>query len=233
MPPRLPGPAVLLVAVLVAALTLAGCGGGSGSPRTSPSTSTTTAPSAAGSPSTPAAATTGTAGATPSPLSTPAGGCPPHTLADGSWSGPVRMDVQGRGGRTTFTSSQGEGTLTLRVSGGTVTGGRWTVAWRSTGSAETANAKANLTLRGTITGHAAGTASAPRLRGTWHIVGTARITEPVQTSAPVDETGPDTETLEVSATGCDDATATFLPSFNSKDTLSTFRGRATWTGRRS
>jgi len=230
MPSRLSGPAVLLVALV----TVSGCGGGSGAPSTARTTDPTGTPSApTGSVSSPGAPATGTSGAMPSAPSSPSAGCSTHTLADGSWSGPVRMDVQGQGGRTTFTSSQGEGTLALTVSGGRVTGGRWTVTWHSTGSAETANAKADLALRGTIAGRAGGTASRPTLTGTWHIVGTARITRPVQTSAPVDESGPDTEKLTVRTAGCDDATATFLPSFNSKDTLSTFRGEASWTGHRS
>ncbi|MFL6060846.1 MAG: hypothetical protein ACJ72E_06425, partial [Marmoricola sp.] len=136
MPSRLPGPSRLLIALpLAALLPLSGCGR-SGSPEAAPTTpstpagaATTPVPSGGTTPSAPVT----TAGAT-STAGTP---CGARTLADGSWGGPVRMDVKGQGGKTAFTSSRGAGTLRLDVAGGKVTGGRWSVTWNSSGHAET------------------------------------------------------------------------------------------------
>ena len=77
-----------------------------------------------------------------------------------------------------------------------------------------------------------GTAAKPVMPDTWRIVGTAKVTRPVQTSAPFDETGKDSETLTIKDSTCDQVTGTFVPSFNSKETAATFTGTAEWVGRR-
>jgi hypothetical protein len=213
------GPVVLLA--------LAGCGAEAG-PRdagpVNPTTGTTS--------TTPAPAPPVETDPSPTAPRTTSKRCGPHVVPDGTWDGPLALDVRGRGRSTTFTSSTGRGTIHLVVAGGKVTAGTWSVRWTSDGHVETPDAAARVHVRGTITGTATGAAARPRMEGSWRIVGRAVITKPVHDTAPIDETGPDRESLAVTTQGCDAVTGTFRPSFPSKDMQATFSGRATWTGTR-
>lgn len=228
-----PLPAALLG--ITAALALTACG--SDAPENAdPATTSSSAPAS----SPPDGASSGTPSGTTSPSGTPTtdatdspAGCGvvPGRLPDGTWAGPIAMDVDGRGGDAGFASSKGRGTMRLVVADGTVTSGTWTVAWRSRGTADTGQAAATLTLRGRIAGSVKGPAGKPVLDGTWSLNGQVHITKPVDQRAPVSETGTGTETLEVTDVSCETVTGTFLPSFNSKDAAATFTGTATWVGK--
>jgi hypothetical protein len=140
------------------------------------------------------------------------------------------MDVQGRGGRSTFTSSTGHGVLRMVVAHGFVSSGTWSVRWTSTGHAETSQAAADLEIAGLIRGRVGGTAAEPVVRGTWSIRGAAHITRPVHSTAPVRDHGAETETMTLAGTSCESVAGSFVPSFSSRSAAATFRGTARWTG---
>jgi hypothetical protein len=223
------------VAIASAAVALTGCGA---SPRTvgdDPGSSSSSAPTSAVSsatvPTEAATAATSTGSATPTGVATTTGCEATAGVPDGTWTGPITMDVDGKAGNAGFASSQGKGRMKLIVKGGNVTSGTWKVTWTSEGHADTGQAAANIRLTGTIGGGARGPATKPVLLGTWAIHGTATITKPVHSSAPVDETGKDTATLALDSVSCDAVTGSFMPSFNSKDAAATFTGTARWSGR--
>jgi hypothetical protein len=223
------------VALTTAALALTGCGS---TPTKAADEPTGTAPTTAVAPTagvTPSETPTrSTATTTSSPtVSTSAAtaDCAADAVPDGTWTGPVTMDVDGNAKDTGFGSSKGSGTMTMVVKKGHVTGGHWNVSWKSQGSADTGQAAATIKLDGTISGGMKGPATKPVLLGSWAIHGTAKITKPITSSAPVDETGKDTETLSIDSATCDEVEGSFLPSFNSKDTAATFSGTARWTGK--
>ncbi|MFL6156006.1 MAG: hypothetical protein ACJ72D_07945 [Marmoricola sp.] len=219
-----------VIALPVALVALVGCG----------SDATRTAADDTPSASSPTSAGTPTGTGTASGPATAASGstatdCPATTrtaIPDGTWTGPITMDVQGQGGKTGFGDSKGTGTMDLVVAGGKVTGGTWNVRWTSVGHADTGQAEATIRLTGKIRGTVNGTAAKPVLPGSWTIHGTAKITKPVHATAPVDESGKDSETMTVESTACDAVTGTFLPSFNSKNAAATFTGTARWVGTR-
>ncbi|MBO9522008.1 MAG: hypothetical protein J7518_10770 [Nocardioidaceae bacterium] len=176
----------------------------------------------------------------PAPGKTPSGSATPTAcpsvgvgvLPDGTWTGPITMDVQARGGSAAFTSSPGVGTMTLVVARGQVTRGTWKVGWTSTGHAETAQAAATVDLTASIAGTVRGPVTLPVVAGRWALHGKASITEPVQQTAPIDESGRASTTMTVESTACDAVTGTFLPSFDAKDAAASFTGTARWVGTR-
>ncbi|HET6152738.1 MAG TPA: hypothetical protein VFE15_07260 [Marmoricola sp.] len=236
--PRIPRASLAVLAVPLLALT--GCGS-SGSKPAADASAPTTSPTVidtgtADTPSQPTGSeTTASSGAsdTPTDASTACPDIAKATIPDGSWTGPITMDVDGKGGSAGFGSTKGTGTMSVVVAGGSVTSGSWSVHWHSQGHADTGQAAATITLTGTIGGTVTGPATKPVLPGTWRIKGTATITKPVHASSPVDDTGKDSETMAVSSTVCDHVSGTFLPSFNSKDAAATFTGTARWEGRRA
>lgn len=170
---------------------------------------------------------------TPSPSATPTDcGSTPGEIPDGAWQGPITMDVDGKGGNAAFTSSKGTGTMKVVVENGSVKSGTWSLAWHSTGHAETAQASATVNLNAKIAGKVTGPAAKPVVSGSWNLHGKATVTKPRVLTVPIDESGQDAETMTVESTSCDQVTGTFLPSFNSKDAAATFTGTARWVGAR-
>lgn len=223
-------PKVALVA-LVLVSTLTSCGddplaansGPTGSPSATEVTPTAT-PS-----STPSVSASANSQASPSSSDCVATN---KVVPDGTWRGPITMKVRGAGGQSGYAESEGTGRLTLTVTDGKVSGGTWTLTWKSHGEAETKDAAASVDLTGTVNGTAKGAAARPVLPHNWRIKGTAHVTRPVQTSAPFDETGSDQETMTIKTSTCAQVTGSFVPSFNSKETAATFTGTAEWIGTR-
>lgn len=217
------------VAFVVLLGTLTACGDdspdGSAAP-TAPASSSTSTPTAVGTTTT---EPTASASATSAPTAT-ADDCAGKVVPDGTWTGPITMDVRGNGGQSGFADSRGTGRLTLTVKDAEVTGGTWTLTWKSHGEANTGQAAATVDLTGTVTGTAKGTAAKPVLTDNWRIKGIATITKPVKNRAPFNETGTGSETLTITSSACDRVTGTFVPSFNSKEAAATFTGKAEWIG---
>jgi hypothetical protein len=234
--PRIPRTPLAVLAVPLLALSACGSSGSKpaadASGSAAPTSASTGAPDSSGSPSTTAGSATANSTATPTGSPTICPDLAKATIPDGSWTGPITMAVDGKGGSAAFASTEGTGTMAVVVAGGKVTSGSWSVHWHSHGHADTGQAAATITLAGTIGGTVTGPATKPVLPGTWRVKGTATITKPVHASSPVDDTGNDSETMQVASTVCDQVTGTFLPSFNSKDAAATFTGTARWDGRR-
>lgn len=220
---------------LALVLLASGCGGGDEEPAATPTDAATTASASASAtagtatPSTPASTSTST---TPTTAGTDGCSVAAGAVPDGTWEGPIALDVRGttNDAGQGYGDSRGTGRMRLVVTDGTITRGTWNVTWRSVGQASSGGAKATVRVTGTISGSVRGPARKPVLPGTWRLKGKVTITEPVQSSGPIDETGTDSETMKVTDATCSAVTGTFLPSFNSKDTLATFGGTATWTG---
>jgi hypothetical protein len=171
--------------------------------------------------------------AAPSPTAT-AADCPTAGTAvipDGTWEGPITLDVTGVAGVAT-TKSSGSGELHALVQGGKVVQGTWHVAWHSVGHGATNGAEATVSLDAEIAGNVKGPAAKPVVHGAWSLSGTAKVTKPVTATVPIAESGQDTETMTVEATDCDAVTGTFVPSFNSKNSMASFSGTARWVGHR-
>ncbi|MCW2855184.1 MAG: hypothetical protein JWR52_799 [Marmoricola sp.] len=215
----------LAVALVAGLLLLSGCG--TSSPTSVPPPSPTS-PTYAAATLTPETPTAPTPSATVSASSVPCPTVGRAPIPTGTWHGALRIDLTGRGAGATYDTTQDTGTLRLTIANGRVTAGRWSVGWHSQGHAHTGTASATIVLRGTLNGTVSGSATTPVLSGIWAIHGTATITRPVRTSAPVDETGRTSDPLRITSTSCDRITGTFAPSFTSKDARATFRGTARW-----
>lgn len=173
-----------------------------------------------------------TPGATPTPASPSASDCPAvgtAVIPDGSWSGPITLDVQGSGPNAQ-TQSSGSGQLQVIVEHGQVTGGTWALTWHSTGHGSANGASAKVNLDAQISGKVVGTAVKPVVQGNWTITGKATVTSPVKATVPIDESGHDSEEMTVETTACDAVTGTFVPSFNAHNPMATFNGTARWVG---
>lgn len=229
-----------LLGVLGAALlAFAGCSGHArpAATGTSPAASPTLVGTPGAVPTAPVTAQpTGLASPTPSP--TPS--ChdvATHTLGDGTWSGPVTLDVRAHGGHAAFTSTRGRGTMAVVVRGGQVVDASWRVRWTSSGEADNGQAAAHLALTGRLAGLVSGSASRPVVNGTWQLTGTATVTKPVHTSGPIDETGRITGPMAVTSATCGGeqaptAAGTYRVTFTSKDAEATFTGNLRWTATR-
>jgi hypothetical protein len=218
-------PVVPAVAMLVL---LAGCGA-SGPRGAEPAVATLT-PLATGTP-TPSARTTAPEPSTTnaaSPVSCPTIGA--AAVRDGTWSGPVTMDVRGRGAGSSYATAQGTGSMRITVASGRVTAGRWSLRWHSRGHVRVSGAAAGINLSGTLGGTATGPATRPVLTGTWAIHGFATITQPEHATVPIEETGRASEHLTITASSCGRITGIVHPSFTSKDARATFSGDARWIG---
>lgn len=218
--------AALVALALVGVLTSCGdAKAGSVGPTTSPTATATPT-------STPSSTRSASASASPRTQVSSECDATRTVIPDGSWHGPITMDVRGDSGSSSYADSRGTGELSLLVHNGRVSSGTWSLTWKSHGRAESGGATATVDLTGTVTGTAKGTASTPVLDGTWRIKGIAHVTRPTQSSAPFDETGIDQERLTVRAGTCAQVTATFVASFKSKETAATFSGTAEWLGTR-
>ena len=210
------------VAALLSLLVMTGCASGEEKPHPGASGAGTSHPEG------PAGAST-----TPTPTATPID-CPPHGAAvipDGTWDGPVTLDVTGVAGLAP-TKSSGSGELHAVVQGGKVVQGTWRVTWHSVGHGTTNGAEATVALDAEIAGNVKGAAAEPVVHGAWSISGTARFTEPVTATVPVAESGQDNATITVKTTDCDTVIGTFVPSFNTKNAMASFSGTARWVGHR-
>jgi hypothetical protein len=230
-----------VIAISAALLALSGCGGDDEKKPASsdPTTGTSATVSATGTPTdaaeSPGSELTSSSSASNDPTASTGGDCATSKgIPDGTWEGPLTMNVRGSGGGTSgksgYADSKGTGKLRVVVANSKVTKGTWSLAWKSEGSADTGQAAASITLDGTVKGILRGPATKPVLPGTWKIDGTVTVTKPQKYTAPVNETGEDTETMKILAADCDEVTGTFVPSFNSKDAAATFTGKAEWKG---
>jgi len=207
------------IAALLALLVTTGCSSGEDKGPSASGASTTDTP--------------GPAEASATPTATPID-CPPHGAAvipDGTWDGPVTLDVTGVAGLAP-TKSSGSGELHAVVQGGKVVQGTWRVTWHSVGHGTTNGAQASVALDAEIAGNVKGAAAEPVVHGAWSISGTARFTEPVTATVPVAESGQDNATMTVKTTDCDTVAGTFVPSFNTKNAMASFSGTARWVGHR-
>jgi hypothetical protein len=171
-------------------------------------------------------------GATPSPATPSASDCPAvgtGVIPDGTWAGPITLDVQGSA-QNVQTQSSGSGELQVIVEHGQVTGGTWALTWHSTGHGSTNGASAKVNLDAQISGKVVGTATKPVVQGSWTITGKATVTSPVKATVPIDESGHDSEVMTGETTACDTVTGTFVPSFNAHNPMATFSGTARWVG---
>lgn len=156
-------------------------------------------------------------------------------LPDGTYEGPLDLDVRGSVSDSGISvDSDGGGQMTIVVEKGKVTGGSWKLSWRSSGGGTDNDVKVHVELDGQIAGQMTGTADAPVAQGSWSINGKATATAMgITQDVPIKEGGSDASTLTVEATSCDDITATFIPSFNSKTQgVAVIEGVARWTGTR-
>jgi hypothetical protein len=204
-----------LASLLAVLLLLTGCSSGSDQPRGEKSHG-------------PASET-----AAPSPTAT-ASDCPSAGTAvipDGTWDGPITLDVNGVAG-VAATKSSGSGQLHAVVKDGMVVQGTWKVSWHSVGHGALNGAEAKVWLDTDIAGTVHGPAAKPVVHGAWAISGTAKVTSPVTATVPIEASGEDSETMTVEATDCDAVTGTFIPSFSSKNAMATFAGTARWVGHR-
>ncbi|MET3962189.1 hypothetical protein ABIE44_002123 [Marmoricola sp. OAE513] len=229
-----------VAALSAAVLVLGGCGGDDQGPASSTrATGASASSQPPGTPTGPAASADAdpSAGASTSgePTTSVGRDCSAiQGIPDGTWEGPLTMDVRGSGGGSSGTSgfadSKGAGTLRVVVARGRVTDGTWTLTWKSEGHADTGRAAASIKLTGNVRGSVKGPATKPVLRASWKVDGTVEVTKPQKYSAPVNESGEDSETMKIVSADCDEVTGTFLPSFNSKDAAATFTGTAEWKG---
>ena len=195
---------------------------------------TTTAPPVT--PATPGATTTtetpATPGATPTDETTGTADCPSSAvLADGSWEGPLKVDLHGVGGTSQFTDSPATGTLRVTVEDGKATGGTWNLSWSSEGSAKTKDVEAFIKVAGNLRGTVSGSAAKPTLAGTWRLDGSAGLVLPEKTQSPIRDSGDERTTMTISSADCRKASGRLAISFDSKDTLATFSGKGTWAGK--
>lgn len=155
-------------------------------------------------------------------------------IPDGTFEGPVELDVTGKAGKGVSVDSSGDGEMTVVVEDGKVTGASWSLTWHSSGGGSEGGATVHVELDGTIAGTMAGTAAEPVAKGHWSIHGSAEVTAMgVHQKVPLDEAGSDASTLTVESTTCDDVTATFIPSFNAKTQgVAVISGLARWSGTR-
>ena len=216
------------IAALVALLALPACASGGERPVAGPSRaadSGTTPPvgpslSPLPSPATPLS---------PDPTHCATGGA--AAIPDGTWDGPLRLRVASVAG-VPATRSTGSGRLQLRVQGGKVVQGVWTLTGRSTGSGATDNGQASVRLRAQVAGTVRGPATKPVVHGAWAVSGTVRVTSPVTATVPVVGSGEGDAAMTVRVGGCDAVTGTFAPPAAGKDPLAGLGATARWSGRR-
>ena len=216
------------IAALVALLALPGCASGSEPPVATPSGAAH-------------GGTTSPGGASLSPLPSPAAPLSPGpthcatggraAIPDGTWEGPLRLRVATVAG-VPATRSTGSGRLQLRVEGGKVVQGVWTLTGRSTGTGTTDNGQASVRLTAQVAGSVRGPATKPVVHGAWAVSGTVRVTSPVTATVPVAGSGEGDAAMTVRVGGCDSVTGTFAPPAAGQDPLAGLAAVARWAGRR-
>jgi len=142
------------------------------------------------------------------------------------------MNVRGQGGGFNGQAdSVGKGTMIVYVKDRKITGGTWSVGWRSVGDATSDGISTHIDVKGKISGSVTGTAQVPFLKGSWSIDGFATVSIGGG-KLPLNFSGKETEKLKIESTSCDEVTGSFIPSFNSNAGGVTFSGTAQWTGTR-
>lgn len=177
---------------------------------------------------------------TPSPVATtdPAPDCEGvdgvSAVPDGTWEGPIELDVLGTGNGVSMNSAGG-GQMRIVVEDGKVVGGPWSIDFTSKGNGTGDGVEVRLDLVGTLAGTVSGTASAPVASGSSTLTGTAKATAMgITQDVPIDESGSIDDTLTVESTSCDEVTATWLPSFSARTNPAgiSLEGTARWVGTR-
>jgi hypothetical protein len=154
-----------------------------------------------------------------------------RVLPDGTWKGPIKLAVTGKG-LTGQAFSGGDGSLQLVIKNGNVKSGSWGVSWHSQGVSSQGGIQTKIDVRGEIHGNVKGFSAVPFLRGTWTLEGFARVNIAGAGKLPLSFSGKDTEDLRIQEATCSQAFGTFVPSFNAKGGPATFSGTAQWTGTR-
>lgn len=177
--------------------------------------------------------------ATPDPVDTtqPAPDCEGvdgvTAIPDGTWEGPVELDVLGSGNGVAV-NSRGGGQMRIVVEDGEVVGGPWRVDFTSEGEGEGDGVSVQIRIDGRLGGTVSGTADAPVAGGTATLTGTAKATAMgITQDVPIKESSSIDDTLTVESTSCDEVTASWLPSFSSRANPAgiSLEGTARWVGR--
>jgi hypothetical protein len=140
----------------------------------------------------------------------------PGVIPDGTWAGPIELGVTGS---TANTSGQitttGGGQLQVTVEEGEVTGGTWSLDFRSSGTLDANGATATIeSMAGHAEGAVGGTAAVPHLSGRFSLNGNISATvSGFAVDVPIAESGGTEVDLTMGATSCDEVTGDFVPSF--------------------
>jgi hypothetical protein len=160
----------------------------------------------------------------------------PKQIPDGTWSGPISLNVRGSDGKGNedkgFTDSAGSGTMLVKVKDGKVVSGIWNVHWISVGHSTLDGVSSVVKVYGLVKGSVRGFAQKPQLVGTWKIHGAAVFeVGGSHDQIPIDETGAATENMTLTQADCNFVGGKFIPSFNAKGSGVSFTGTAEWSGK--
>lgn len=238
---------LLALALVVPAACRSSVGGGGAAPTTAAAPTTVAAADATTSSTEPPDAEPTTvatsAASTAAPATTvPACAATPGTIPDGTWTGPIVLDIEATNSRATgAVLSLGDGSLDVVVSGGQVTGGKWAMTAGSTGALTITGSKATITGNLTLKdGVPSGSASAVSLQGSADISGSLTIDTPqgAHIERPLNGTYTGDTTLTITRVTCDEVQASFVPAWKAKaDALAggekSFDGVFRWTAHRA
>ncbi len=155
----------------------------------------------------------------------------------GTWGGPIELQVTGAGQGAAagiYAITAGSGTMQLSIADGRVTSGTWSMAFHATGSAR-GETGSSVSLDVRATGSASGSTDDVVLAAQWNMTGTARVNVGGSIAQePIDNTGTDSQHLQLKAVDCVHLSASFLPSFDSNThDDAAFSGTASWSGTRA
>lgn len=163
------------------------------------------------------------------------------TVPDGQWTGPIVVDVDAANSRASGeVTSMGDGSLDLVVSGGQVTGTKWSLNASSQGQMEISGTSA--TVNGTLElkdGTVGGTASNVTLDGTAQISGSITINvRGANIDQPLNGTYSGATTMTIVSATCDQVIGSFIPAWAARADaqaggVKTFAGQYRWTGHRA
>lgn len=169
------------------------------------------------------------------PSAAPCTGSDLSAIPDGTWTGPISMDVKGQGGGADGSAtSAGHGTLTMVVTGGKIASGKWAVDWSSAGTATMNGTSSTIEVRGHVAGKVNGSTAKPSLPGDFAINGKAYVKAGGTTVAvPIDFDGKTTEKMKLLSISCTHVSGSFVPSFNDNAAGGArFTGSARWEGQK-
>ncbi|MCZ4498338.1 MAG: hypothetical protein JWQ74_891 [Marmoricola sp.] len=156
-------------------------------------------------------------------------------IPDGTWSGPISMDVKGQGGGASgFAKSAGTGTLTMIVANGKIASGKWAVDWASAGTSTMSGTSSTIKVNGHVAGKVNGSTAKPTLPGDFALTGKAYVKAGgTLVAVPIDFDGHTTEKMSLLSISCEHVSGSFVPSFNSNAGNGvSFTGNARWEGQR-